>query len=218
MGNGSKIIAVIALIVAVVALAVGFATFSATLTIDSQATVEKVDQFSPNVNYSSTLPKCYYTEDGTKTDIITGDIATAGYSAGTATGKVWSGVSVPITMSHKSVTCEAEIENTSSYVAHLKAIKTTTGLSFGSVGSGDDAASTTAINAITANSSAVVTVGNDSATITNAAVNNTSTSGSIDATNGTQTVTLTIAYTGTVAPDGDVRITVPTISLTYKTQ
>lgn len=218
MGNSSKIIAIVALLVAVVALAVGFATFSATLTIDSEAIVEKNDQFSPNVNYSETLPICYYTDDNSKTNIMTGDIATAGYSAGTATGKVWSGISVPITMSHKSVTCEAEIENTSAYVAYLRAIKTTTGLSFASVGSGDDAASTTAINAVTANSSAVVTLGSDSATITNAAVNNTSTNGTIAATNGKQIVTLTIAYTGTVAPDGDIRITVPTISLTYKTQ
>ena len=214
MGNGSKIIAIVALLVAVVALAVGFATFSATLTIGAEANVEAVNQFTANVNYSSTLPKCYYTEDTTnKTDIIT-----TGYSAGTASGKVWSGIKVPITMSHKSVTCEAEVENTSSYVAHLKSIVTSSGLSCDSTGTGDDAASSPVITSICSNSSATVTVGSDSSTITSAAVNNTSTTGTINATNGTEIVYVTIAYSGTLAPDGDITITVPTISLTYKTQ
>ena len=212
MGNGSKIIAIVALLVAVVALAVGFATFSATLTIDAQANVEATNEFTPNVNYSATLPKCYYTGDSSKTDIIT-----TGYSAGTATGKVWNGIKVPITMEHKSVTCEAEIENTSTYIAYLKSIVTSAGLTCASTGSGDDAASETSVTSVCSNSSATVTVGSDTATITNAAVNNTSTSGSI-AASGTQTVLLTIAYNGTASPDGDVTITVPTISLTYKTQ
>lgn len=227
MGNGSKVIAIVALLVAVVALAVGFATFSATLTIKGEGIVEKIDTFDADVNYSpdATYPtKCYYTSDSNKTNIITGDIATAGYSSGTASANTWSGIKVPIQMDsadHKSVTCEAQIENASAYVAYLKSITTQSGLTCSSVGSGDDAASSSIVTSICSNSSATVTVGSDSATITNQAVNVTG-AGSIIAksgnTNGTQLVTITIAYTGTSVPDGDVKIDVPTVSLLYKTQ
>lgn len=208
--NNGKIVAVVALVVAVVSLSVGFAAFAATLTIDSNATVKANDEFSPNVNYVSGSTKCYYTDDNTKTAIT-------GASAGTASNKTWTGVSVPLTTEHKSVTCEAQISNTSAYVAKLNKISISDVLSCASVAaSGDDAA--TNVSTICPTVSAKVDVATDTATFTSTnKADVTSVSSTIAKDNGTEMVYLTIAYTSTVAADGDIKITVPTISLLYKT-
>lgn len=208
--NNGKIVAVVALVVAVVSLSVGFAAFAATLTIDSNATVKANDEFSPNVNYVQGSPKCYYTGDTTKAAID-------GASAGTASGKTWTGVSVPLTTEHKSVTCEAQISNTSAYVAKLNKISISDYLSCASVAaSGDDAA--TNVSTICPTVSAKVDVATDTATFTSTnKADVTSVTSTIDKDNGTEMVYLTIAYTSTVAADGDIKITVPTISLLYKT-
>lgn len=208
--NNGKILAVAALVVAVVALSVGFAAYSASLTIDSNATLKATDTFSSNVKYDETSPKCYVTGDGSKTSV-----ATAGYSVGTAANHTWSGISVPLTMDNKSVTCEAVVNNTSDYIAYLTGISTNTGITCESVATGDAAASN--VDTICGNTKATVTIGSDSLAITSAAASASNTTGTIAATNGTQTVTLVIEYTGTVAADGDIRIKVPNITYTYKT-
>ncbi len=211
--SNAKVYAVIALVVAVVALSIGFAAFSATLTIENaSATVKANDEFSANVNYVSGSPKCYYTGDTNKT-------AVTNAVAGTASGKTWTGVSVPLTAGHYSVTCEAEILNESNYIAYLKSISANGSLTCASVGSGDSAA--TNISTICNNTTATVSLDSKPAEVatftngTNSAF--TSTTSSIAASTGTDTVYLTIAYAGSVAADGDITVTIPTISLLYKT-
>lgn len=207
--NNGKIVAVVALVVAVVSLSVGFAAFAATLTIDSNATVKANDEFSPNVNYVSGSPKCYYTGDTEST--------VPNAVPGTASAKSWAGVSVPLTADHKSVTCEADILNDSAYVAKLKKISIADVLSCASVAATGDAAASN-VDTICPTVSAKVDVSTDTATFTS--TNKTaveSVSSTIAANNTTQKVYLTIAYTSTIAADGDIKITVPAISLLYKT-
>ena len=221
--NNGKIVAVVALVIAVVSLSVGFAAFSATLTInDASATVKANDEFEPNVNYVSGSPKCYYTgSEYTSANELDPETLT-GLAVGTASQKSWTGVSVPLTTEHKSITCVAQIQNASQYVANLRKISIADFLSCASVGAGDAAA--TNVDDICATVSATVKVaGSDTTTFTasnNASPNKAAfegTSSTIAKDNGTANVELTIAYTSAVAADGDIRITVPTISLLYKT-
>lgn len=203
--NNGKIVAVVALAIAVVALSVGFAAFAATLTIDSNATIAGSDAFSEHVNYTGT-PACYYTGGSTTAE---------GSVAGTATNKSWSGVKAALSKDHKSVTCEADVLNASDYIAYLRQISIGSALTCASTGTGDAAA--TNADTICATVSATVEVGTDTHSFTTTtATAKTNTTGSI-AAGGTQKVKLTIAYTSTAVPDGDISITVPTISLLYKT-
>ncbi len=204
--SNGKIVAVVALVIAVVSLSVGFAAFAATLTVSSSANVTAVNDFTGNVNYTNGYTvTCKYT--GTETDA-------EGATVGTASGKTWTGISIPLSAEHKSVTCTAQVHNESTYTAYLKQISIANTLSCAATGSGDAAA--TNVSTFCPTVSATLAVGSDSATFTSTnstAVNGT---GSI-ATNGYATVTLTVSYTGTVTPDGDIGITIPTISHLYST-
>ena len=208
--NNSKMIAVAALVVAVIGLSVGFAAFAATLTIENiSATMTADNQFTANVNYKSTAPTCTVTGSSTA---ISGS-----YNAGTATGKLWSGISVPLTMTQKSITCVAEIENTSAYRAALDSITIGGTFTCQSVAaSGTDGYATNA-STICAGTKVTVNTSGATAEFTNAShAGLTGITGSSIASSGSATVTVTIEYTGTVAADGDVAITIPTISMNYK--
>ncbi len=209
--NNSKVIAVVALVVAVVALSVGFAAFADQLTISGNATAAAAaDPFDDSTNglaYLSTSPKCYVTGDTDQTAIT-------GANVGTATGDTWSGISVPLTATNPSVTCTATVENKTSYTAYLTGISTTTGLTCSSSGTNG----TTNANNVCSGASVEVQVGSvstDKITVTNAAANNNSTSGSIAPTSGTATVTVKITYDPTALTDEDVIITLPTITHSY---
>lgn len=209
--NNGKIIAIVALVVAVVALSVGFAAFADQLTIDGQATAEsQANPFDDPTNglaYQESSAKCYYTGDSSKTAI-------AGADAGTASGDAWSGIDVPLTSEHPSVTCEAIVENKTSYTAYLRNIFTTKGLTCTSEG----ANATTNASNVCAGASAEVQIGTvaaDKITITNAQTSNTGTTGQIAATNGTATVTVKITYDPAALTDEDVTITLPTIKHDY---
>ena len=82
--NNGKIVAVVALVVAVVSLSVGFAAFAATLTISSTATAKAgTNDFAPDVNYTSgQTVKCYVGGTNSTTE-LTADT----YSGGTAANK-----------------------------------------------------------------------------------------------------------------------------------
>ena len=212
--NNGKIIAIVALVVAVVALSVGFAAFADQLTIDGNATAKMGDNpFDANgtaagLNYKSTTAECHDTENSS-TNVIT-----TGYSTGEASGDTWSGISVPLTATNPSVTCTAVVENKTSYTAYLRNIYTTAGLTCGSSG----ANATTNANNVCAGASVEVQIGSvaaDKITITNAQTSNTGTTGSIAATNGTATVTVKITYNPEALTDEDVTITLPTISHDY---
>ena len=213
--NNGKIIAIVALIVAVVALSVGFAAFADQLTIDGNATVKQganaFDDATNGLAYLSSSPSCVITNTSTS-------VATSPYSQGTATGDSWSGISVPLTHENPSVTCTATVENRTAYTAYLRGITSSSGVTCASTGA--DAATNTAdvCEAITVNVQ-IGSVLTDAIEITETAGTNNSTTGSIAAmdgsTPGTATVTVVIAYDNSVVPDGDVVVTLPTITHSY---
>ncbi len=205
------------MVVAVVALSVGFAAFADDLTIDGTATVNASGNAfdataGTDLRYRANSAKCYLTSDTTKT-------AVSGAVVGTLTEDAWSGISLPLGSTANSITCEAIVENNSSYTAYLKSLAANGGLAC--VSSGDNASVNEAAICKTAEpwtTTLTVTIDSDNSasdtiTVHNAAVTNSSTTGSI-AANSTATVTVTVAYTGATIDD-DVTITLPTITHHY---
>ena len=210
--NNGKMIAIVALVVAVVALSVGFAAFADDLYINGTAMVEANGNAfdataGTDLRYQANSNKCYLTSDTSKTAI-------AGADVGTLTEDVWDGIELPLGSSATSITCEAIVENNSAYIAYLKSLAASGGLSCSSTGANATANETNVCGATTL----TVAIGSDNISVTNAAVTNSSTSGSIAAksgsTPGTATVLVTVAYTGAIT-DEDVTITLPTITHHY---
>jgi len=107
--NGYKIISVIGLLIAVTALAIGFASYSATLNITNPEGLVSGDEFSPYVIFTGS-PSC---------NVIGSAKVT---SAGTVLEHDWSGVSVTLTKPGDAVTCTASVQNGSLLPAYLKRI------------------------------------------------------------------------------------------------
>ena len=210
--NNGKMVAIVALVVAVVALSVGFAAFADDLTIDGTATVESKNEFDDDtatngLHYQANSNKCYLTSDSTaKTAIVGADV-------GTLSTDAWSGISMPLGDSANSITCEAVVENLTSYKAYLTSLAANGGLTCTSSGANKTSNETNVCGATTLTVK-VGDVAGDTITVTNAAVTNSSTQGEIAATSGTALVTVTVAYTG-AQTDENVTITLPTITHHY---
>ena len=212
--KSGKVIAIAALVVAVVALSVGFAAFADTLTIDGTATASASDSVfdtaNAGLNYQSDSAKCYLTNDNTKTAIEGANVGTF-----TNDNDSWTGISVPLGSTAKDVTCEAIIENKSSYIAHITSLSTSGGLTCASTGANDNVNRTNVCGATTVTVS--INDGTHSADtieIKNAAASAASHNTVIPATSGTATVTVRINYAGATA-DADTTITIPTITHNY---
>ena len=209
--NNGKMVAIVALVVAVVALSVGFAAFADDLTIDGTATVESKNEFDDDtatngLHYRANSNKCYLTNDNTKAAID-------GANVGTLSTDAWSGISMPLGDSANSITCEAVVENLTSYKAYLTSLAANGGLTCTSSGANKTSNETNVCGATTLTVK-VGDVAGDTITVTNAAVTNSSTQGEIAATSGTALVTVTVAYTG-AQTDENVTITLPTITHHY---
>ena len=114
------------------------------------------------------------------------------------------------------------VKNTSSFDAYLKTI-TVSGPLECSTGTGDDAASN--VSDVCSHVTATVQVGGtasnhlDITSQSTASTAATNLNQKVDKTNGSVDVTVTITYDTTTgpAPDGDVTVTLPTISHNYTT-
>ena len=212
--NNGKVVAIVALVVAVVALSVGFAAFADQLTIAGSATAKVganpfEDQNGNGLNYKANTQECHSTADSSV------NVVTTGYSAGTLNDDSWSAINVPLTKDVPSVTCTATVENKTSYTAYLTSIGANAGVTCASSG----ANATNNANSVCATVNVEVQVGSvaaDKITFgTTQPTTNSSTTGSI-ASNGEATVTVTISYNpNTAVTDEDVTITLPTITHDY---
>ena len=216
--NNGKVIAIVALVVAVVALSAGFAAVTAVLNITSaSATVKASDTFEPRVNYTTpNSAKCYKT--GSPSTEVTNAVA------GTASGKSWSGISVPLTTEVPSVTCEAEVTNASTFVAYLQNLQTAGPIECSSVASGSSAVTSTVINTVCAGTKMTVYVGNsdmenasDKIEVTSSSAAQTDSGTTSIAASDTTKIYVTVATTQAAAADGDILVSLPFITHTYST-
>ena len=209
--NKYKLVTVFSLVIAVVALAVGFASYTATLTIENgTASIPSSDAFSPYVQYKQGTLSCVKT--GTETAVqSTGTLNDASHAT------VWTGAAISMTGLGDSVTCSATVENLSTFTAYLKSITIASPLSCNPTTSGATLQNlTSACNAVTLTATqSTVSATADGNSKQDATVSN----GAVTITAGNEaTVSFTIAYpNGSPVTDGDFTVTIPTITFRYET-
>lgn len=209
--RSSKIIAVVALVVAVFGLTLGFAAFSNTLTISSSAYVSpSSDNFKVGFSTSATA---------TATGNLTGS-ASGAATAGTATlaGTAISGIKANLTTPGETVTYTFYVRNTGEYDAFLNSItfENVSGASAPKVCTAVDPSKTTAslVSAACEDISVSVKVGSDAAV--SGSVASVSNHSLLKTANETVVVTITYATNGDRA-DGDFNVSFGDLKLVYGT-
>ena len=211
--NNGRVVAVISLCVAVVALSVGFAAFADQLTIAGSATAKvghyPFEDHTTALHYKANTAECHSTAAPNTS------VTTEGYSAGTLSEDAWSAIKVPLTKDVPSVTCTAVVENKTDYTAYLKSIGANAGVTCASEGA-NAANNASSVCATVHVAAQFGTVAADKIEFgTTQPTTNSGTTGSI-ASKGESTVTVTISYDPTkVVADEDVTITLPTITHDY---
>ena len=119
--NNYKVLAVAALIIAVVALTVGFASFSTVLSIqNASAEVQPTDLFTPNVQFSQgTGGAPNVTCGNSHGDSETVFVNSKGSLNDSTHATVWRDASVTLTGPGDYVTCAIDMENNSPFIAYL---------------------------------------------------------------------------------------------------
>jgi len=204
--RGSKVIAVVALVVAVVGLSIGFAGWTAQLTIsDTQANIA-ANTSAGEEQFGSKL-----TVSGINCDDVDGQAAVT--AVGTADGDTWSGTRVSLKGTGDAVTCTATVSNGSDYTAYLDDINITNSIACSGTGQNVQNACAALKLTVTGVGSKTDTATAQGTTITNA---NGITGNSIAAgANGS--ITMKVEYQGTAVADSDFVATIPTITYDYST-
>jgi len=201
--RGTKVVAAIALIVAIIGVSVGFAAFSATLTITNPTvTMNKGDEsnlFSSKLKI--TAIKC---------DGVTGDIASV------ENGINWKGASLTLNTGESKI-CEATVTNTSDYDAYLNSIELSGTISCGA--STDQTGQY--VNTI-CNELKMDVYGGNETSYANATT--TKSNGNLDIDGevitkdgGTGKITFKVTHDGTTIADADITAVLPTMTFTYGT-
>lgn len=211
MERGSKTIAIVALLIGVVGLTLGFAAFSNTLTIKSGATVKpNAEDF--NVDFSTTdgsvtvaaVKPTTSSEDVTATD-ATIDNSTAGVSSLT-------GLSATFTEPGQSATYTLYAHNAGQYIAYLNAIDFASAATC--TPSGENPGTAEQVNVACTGISLTVQVGSTTATdsMDNATIGTHSL-----AVGTSEAVTVTIAYASDAErADGQFDVAFGDVKLTYE--
>ena len=210
MDNKSyKIISLVALILAVIGVTLGYAAFSSTLTISSSAEV-RPDPSTFNVDFSSS-------NSAVVADPIVPVLSpnnVTGFSATNATidntsDPTISNLKATFTAPGQSVTYTFYSYNAGLYIAYLNSIVFSGNKTCTAAQGTTQSLVTNACNGIVL----TVKVGTEAVTSTSVA----SISGHSLGINGAEEIVVTIAYTtGSVIADGNFDVTLPNIVLTYE--
>ncbi len=203
--KNSKVIAILALIVAVAGLGIGFAAFTSTLTISSSATVTPSDD-----TFKVVFDKEYETSGITCSPSGSASVS----SSGTVDDTTITGIKVAFTKPGDSVTCTAQVKNSGEYEAYLNSI-TTGNLSCQKAS--ESQATEGLVNEACKGIEATFTVGSDSATSkSSASESKSSIKGHTLSKSTSETVTIKIEYkSGSQQADGAFDVTIPQTSLSY---
>lgn len=208
----SKIWVIVALVISVLALSIGFAAFSTSLVVNqnSDVTVTPFDNFQNSVVFDSGSISCNVTKGNDDSGV---SVEATGSLNENST--IWQGLKVKLTTPGDRVTCNVTIRNNGEYNAYLKAVKFNTLLSCSSTTSGNAyTAQICAENGVNASA----TVGSYVATVNKVSQVNKeeiSTDNEL-ASKGTSSLQVVIDYPST-APfaDEDVNVVIPQITLDY---
>ena len=113
--RNAKILAIIALTVAVIGLSIGFAAFSQTLTIQSSADVKPDEsEFTSNVKFTTTA--------GLESGTVEAETSEATAETANLEATKITGINVHFTKTGQSATYKFKVKNTSPYDAYLRSI------------------------------------------------------------------------------------------------
>jgi len=202
--RSTKIIAIMALGIAVIGLSVGFASWSANLDItDSEASVSKGNN---DAEFKEKLKI-------TAVDCETVEGSGTATSTGTFTDYNWTGAKISLTKQGDSVTCKATVSNESDFKAYFSDI--TIGSSLECVGEGQnvDAACNALELTVTGQGSGTSTATAKGTTITNA----TDIESNYIDTEETGTISFKLEYKDNVISDTDFKVTIPTMDFDFST-
>ena len=205
--KGYKILAVLALVIGVVGVTLGYAAFSNTLTITTSAEVHP-DASAFNVDFSSS-------SSSVQTNAITPQLSTTatGFTATNGTidntnDPTITNLTATFTEPGQSVTYEFYAYNAGEYLAYLNSIV----FSGNKVCTAASGTTQTLVDSACNGISLTATVGSENATTTSMA----SITGHTLAKNTAELITVVIDYaTGSAWADGNFTVTFPNIVLTY---
>ena len=207
--RSAKIIAIVALCVAIVGLSIGFAAFSNNLTINPTATVSpNASDFDLNFSTSNTSE-----QDGTVSGVGTNSATAEDATIDNSASPTITGLKANFTEPGQKVTYSFYAHNAGKYAAYLNNVtyanvsgKTATKVC--SAGEGTDA---TMVEAACNGISVSVKVGNDTYTGSMDSISN-----HLLAINAYEPVVVTIEYnSGASRADGDFEVAFGDITLTY---
>ena len=219
--RSSQVIAIIALVVGVVALSIGFAAFSTTLTIESAADVTMTEALDVVFSTSGST-----VSTGSVNGVASG-VAGATADAATLSGTTIEGIKAHFTKPGQIVTYTFNAYNNSPFTAYLKTITfgettsgTVTAAKVCTPNSANDNAATQGVDAACADIQISVTVGDHTATGSETSTNiGTHALAAVSEASHSETVVVTIEYLNGTGhghtADGDFSVAFGDITLGY---
>jgi len=204
--RGAKLIALVALFVAILGLSIGFAGWTAQLTISgtsagvSGGADAGADSFANLITVSNV--SC---DDKTESAIVE--------NVGSASAHSWTGTKVGLTKTGDYVACTATVTNSSDFIAYLDDVKIAGSIQCEGAGQNVQAACDALKLTVTGHGTKDSTATAQATTITNA----TDISDNFIDADSTGTITLKLEYLGAAVSDTDFTATIPSITFDYST-
>lgn len=209
--RGAKVIALIALVVGVIGLSVGFAGWTAQLTISGTQAEISAGSGSAGAELFGDLIEVSDVSCADKSATATVQ------SVGTATAHSWSGTKVTLTKQGDYVECTAKVTNGSNYTAYLDDIKILNSIQCS--GTGQNVQNACDALKLTVTGTGSGTGAKDSiATVQASSISNAlSISGNPIEPTKEGTIKLKIEYFGSAISDTDFIATIPSVTFDYST-
>lgn len=204
--RNSRIVTIIALVIGVLALTIGFAAFTQTLSINNSAAEVKPSN-SLNVHFPTS---------GTVTPTVVGT-GVSGASLTLNNGTTITGLKGNFNAPGQSVTYNTTIINDSSYAAYLTAVTfSKSSASCSPLTGSSNPASSSTLTAVCGNMKMHVTVGSSGSYLVNDATSTQATiAGKSIAAGSSVPVVVKLEYTGSAVPDGDFSVDFGNISFAF---
>lgn len=200
--RSTKIISIVALLVAIVGVSIGFSAFNTALKIEgATATGTKATN-----DFSNKLTITGVSCDGAEGKYNAGSISSDKFT--------WSGATVNLSLEDDSITCTATVKNDSVYTAYLTSIELDSNISCAAISEqGQNVGEACAGLELEVNGNV-----NAKATATTAShTNATGVKGDSIAAGATGEISFKVTYTSNVVLDADYSATLPKMTFNYST-
>ena len=223
--RNTKVITIAALVIAVIALSIGFAAFASTLTINTSARVTPTDTFSVKFASRVTGSNNSFTDFDVTPDVAVTSTADNGAVAGTpeinnsnVKNPTIGNLTAAFTQPGQSVTYTFYVVNDGNYDAYLTNVVFNNASNHDSFrkclsnASSDNPATQSLVDSVCNNITFTMSIGNASGIVESQTLTN-----HLLLKNHYEEVTVTIAYTGSAYADGAFTVSFGDIGLNYST-